>query len=354
MPSSPQVPAAVAGEFAAEVAYLNTATVGLPPRRAFEAVHAALARWRAGTSDPQAYDLDVTRSRRAYAALVGVEPGAVAVGSQVSVFAGLVAAALPDRAEVLVARGDFTSIVFPFLAQRGRGVRVREVPLEQVPDAVRPSTSLVAVSAVQSADGRLVDLDALEAAAARHGARVLLDTTQAVGWLPVDAGRFAWTVCGGYKWLLAPRGTAYLTVRPDLVDELVPHTAGWYAGDDIWSSIYGGPLRLAPDARRYDVSPAWYSWVGAAPALELLTEVGVPALHEHSVRLADRFRAGVGHPPGPSAIVSLQVAPGAAAAMVDGEVVGAVRAGRLRLSFHVSTTADDVDRAVDVLRSHVL
>jgi len=32
------------------------------------------------------------------------------------------------------------------------------------------------------------------------------------------------------------------------------------AGDDPWSSIYGGPLRLASDARRFDVSPAGHAW----------------------------------------------------------------------------------------------
>jgi selenocysteine lyase/cysteine desulfurase len=98
----------------------------------------------------------------------------------------------------------------------------------------------------------------------------LLDTTQAVGWLPVDASRFAHTARGGYKWLLSPRGTAYFTISPALIGELTPHYAGWYAGDDPWSSIYGGPLRLASDARRFDVSPAWHAWVAAAPALRLL------------------------------------------------------------------------------------
>ena len=61
------------------------------------------------------------------------------------------------------------------------------------------------------------------------GARVLLDTTQAVGWLPVDASRFAYTACGGHKWLLSPRGTTYFTINPTLIDDLTPHHAGWYA-----------------------------------------------------------------------------------------------------------------------------
>lgn len=346
--------AAAQAEFASEVTYLNTASLGLPPRRSWDALQAALAQWRAGTAEPPSYDVPLTAARSTYARLVGVRPDDVAVGSQVSVFAGLVAAGLPDGAQVVTAEGEFTSIVFPFLAQASRGVRVREVPLDRVPEEVRSSTSVVAVSAVQSADGRLVDLAALEEAAAAHGARVLLDTTQAAGWLPVDAGRFAWTVCGGYKWLLAPRGTAYLTVQPDLVDDLVPHAAGWYAGDDPWSSIYGGPLRLAARARRFDVSPAWHAWVAAAPALDLLAEVGVEALHRHAVALADRFCAGVGVPPRESAIVSVEVTDGAADALREAAVVAAVRAGRLRLSFHVSTTAADVDRAVEVLAPHVV
>ena len=74
-----------------------------------------------------------------------------------------------------------------------------------------------------------------------------------------------------------PRGTAYFTISPTLIDDLTPHFAGWYAGDDRWSSIYGGPLRLASDARRFDVSPAWHAWVAAAPAVRLLAQVGTGA-----------------------------------------------------------------------------
>ncbi len=38
------------------------------------------------------------------------------------VFAGLIAANLPHGSEVLTATGDFTSILFPFYAQSGRGI----------------------------------------------------------------------------------------------------------------------------------------------------------------------------------------------------------------------------------------
>lgn len=345
--------AAAQAEFDAEVTYLNTATLGLPPLRSWLALQDALRDWRAGTADPVAYDLPLAAARSAYARLVGVDVSAVAVGSQVSVFAGLVAASLPDGSEVLSAPGDFTSIRWPFQAQARRGVTVRDVPLERIADAVSARTTLVSVSAVQSADGLVADVDALYAACQATGTRILLDTTQAVGWLPIDASRFAYTVCGGYKWLLSPRGTAYFTIQPELMDALIPHTAGWYAGERPWSSIYGTGLRLAADARRFDVSPAWHSWVAAGPAAELLADLGVEALHSHALGLANRFRAGVGLEPAGSAIVSLVVDDGAAAAMDAGRIMGSVRAGRLRLSFHVSTTEQDVDRALDVLHQHV-
>lgn len=345
--------AAARAEFDPKVVYLNTASLGLPPRRSLDALQEALGAWRSGEASPPEYDAPLRAAREAYAALVGVDPATVAVGSQVSVFAGLVAAALPDDSEVLTAAGEFTSVVFPFLAQAARGVTVREVPLSGLADAVTARTALVAVSAVQSADGRLADLDALAEAAGRTGARVLLDTTQATGWLPVDASRFAYTVGDGYKWLLAARGTCFFTVQPDLADGLVPHTANWYAGAQPWDSIYGAPLRLATDARRFDVSPVWHSWVTQAPALELLHEVGTAALHAHAVGLANRFRAAVGLAPGDSAIVSLVAAPDVAQRLERAGIVASVRAGRLRLAFHVSNGAADADRAAEALAGRV-
>lgn len=342
------VEALVKSEFASEVVYLDTASLGLPARRSLDALEGVLEAWRVGRASPADYDASIAESRKSYASFVGVEPATVALANQVSVFAGLVAAALPDDSEVLVVNGEFTSIVFPFMAQ-GRGIEVKEVPFERLADSITERTTLVAVAAVQSADGRLVDLEALVDATGATDTKVLLDLTQAVGWLPVDASRFAYTVCAGYKWLLSPRGTCFFTVRPEFVDGLVPNNAGWYAGEYPWDSIYGGPIRLASDARRFDVSPAWHSWVAQAPALDLLTEVGPKALHAHAVGLANRFRAGVAWEPSDSAIVSLGTDADVGERLARAGIVGSTRVGRLRLSFHLNNTLDDADKAAEAL-----
>jgi selenocysteine lyase/cysteine desulfurase len=272
----------------------------------------------------------------------------VCVGSQASALAGLVAASLPDGAEVIAVEGDFTSVLFPFLAQADRGVRVSLVPLAGIAAAIGPRTDLVAVSAVQSSSGELAALDEIAAAAATHGARTLIDATQACGWLPLDASRYDYLVCAAYKWLLSARGAAFMTVRPEALDGIRPSAAGWYAGADVWSSIYGGPLRLADTARRLDVSPAWLSWVATTPSLELLEAVGIDAIHEHDVGLANRLRTGLGLPPGDSAIVSVTIAD-AAERLAAADIRASTRAGAVRLACHLYTTAGDVDRALEAL-----
>ena len=342
-----------ADEFEPEGTYLNSATMGLPPRATLAALAVAQDEWRRGTAYAPGYDADVGASREAYARLVGVGAETVAIGSQVSPLVALVAAAVPDGSTVLVPEGEFTSVTFPFLAQEARGIRVREVPLGEVAEHVDGTTGLVALSAVQSSDGTVADLVAVEAAAERHGVDVLLDVTQAAGWLPLEAGRFAYTVCAAYKWLLAPRGTAFLTVRPDRWEHLVPAAAGWYAGEHPWSSIYGLPLRLASDARRFDVSPGWHSWVGTASSLALLEQVGVGALHAHALEVEAAFSAAAGLEPAGRAVRALAADEEVPALLAAHGIVAAERAGRLRVSFHVNNSVEEVSEAGAALRGHV-
>lgn len=342
-----------ADAFDATGVYVATATAGLPPRPTVEALAEVHERWRLGRVAGPDFDEVVGDARRLFADLVHADPGTVAIGHQVSPLVGIVAASLPDGAEVLVPQTEFTSVSFPFAAQSGRGVAVREAPLDELADHVTDSTALVATSAVQSADGRVADLDAIAAAADRHGAQVLVDLTQAAGWLDVDATRFAYTVCGTYKWLLSPRGTAFLTVRPDVLAGLVPAHAGWYAGGSPWDSIYGLPLRLADDARRLDVSPAWFAWVGTRASLRFLDAIGIEALHEHALACAGAFAESADLAPASSAIRSVEADEQVAAIMANADARASVRAGRLRLAFHVNNTVEESARFGTLLRGHV-
>jgi selenocysteine lyase/cysteine desulfurase len=331
-----------------ETIYLNTATFGLPPAPAWDALQTALAQWRGGATSFEAWMPATERARSAFATMTGVAAEGVAIGASVSSLLGPFAASLPDGTRVVAPENDFTSLLFPFLAQAGRGVDVALVPLEKLAESIDASTDVVAFSAVQSSSGVIAALGDIAAAARHHGALTVVDATQALGWLPLDASRFDVVAAHAYKWLMSPRGTAFMSLGPALGERIVPSAAGWFAGEDVFGTYYDGPLRLAASARRFDTSPAWFSWVGTAPALELINEIGVDAIHAHDVRLANRFRAGLGLPEGDSAIVSTDVE-GAQDAFERAGILAAVRAGGLRASFHIYNTDADVDAALDAL-----
>jgi selenocysteine lyase/cysteine desulfurase len=293
-------------------------------------------------------EVAVEQARASFGRLVGAPTSDVAVGSQVSSLVGLVAAALPDKARVLVPDIEFTSNVFPYLVHAGRGVEVVTAPVDGLVDAIDERTTAVAYSVVQSATGEITDMAAVAERARACGAVTIADATQAVGWLPVDAGQADVLVCGAYKWLMAPRGTAFLVITPELAERTLPLAAGWFAGADPDDSYYGLPLRLAGDARRFDVSPGWFDWVGTATSLAVLESIGVQAVHAHDVALANRFRTGLGLAPGHSAIVSLD-RPGAAERLAQAGIQVSVRAGSVRAAFHLYTTEADVDAAVAAL-----
>jgi selenocysteine lyase/cysteine desulfurase len=331
-------------EFDVPEGYLNTASIGVPPAGVAAAVDEAVTRWRTGAAQPADHDPIVETARTAFAELVGVPVERVAIGASVSALVGLVAAAVPDGARVLVASGEFTSVTWPFAAQAGRGVTVTAVDLADV-GARAPEFDVVAVSVVQSADGRLVDLDALRAARAA-GTRVLLDATQALGWLPLRLDWADAVVCASYKWLLSPRGAAWLAVGPEL--DVAPLHANWFAGADPWRSVYDLPLRLAGTARRLDSSPVWLAHVGAAAALPWLAGLDRAAVREHCAGLADTVRTALGQPPTGSAIVAVD-RPDAGGRLAAAGVRSSLRAGAVRLSFHLYNTADDAHRVVTAL-----
>lgn len=328
--------------------YLNTAAIGLPFVRAADTLIDAITLWRSGALQITDFDADVVAARNAWAQLVGVASSDVATGASVSQLVGLVAASVPDNTKVLTVHNEFTSVTFPFAAQRHRGITVTETTTVGLFSQLREH-DLVAISAVQSVDGAVIDLDELSAAAKEAGVQVLVDVSQAAGWQPLQLHWADFVVGAAYKWLLAPRGAAWMAVRRDVLADVVPQVANWSGTADIWSGLYGLPLRLTANARRLDHSPVWFSQRGAAISLPWLAGLDLTAVREHCVGLANATLAGLGLNPGDSAIISLDIAAEDAQRLLGAGAAISTRAGRIRLSFHLYNTMEDVELVLGAL-----
>ena len=338
---------AFGAEFVGAAGFLNSPTYGLPPRFMFDALQDCLRAWQAGTMDVPSFDESVSAGRTGYAALVGVPADSVAMAGTVSSALGLVAAAIPDGSRVATLSGEFTSTSFPFAAQAVRGVTVTELDSDELVTTAG-DYDVVTASLVQSADGAVLDVDALRANVAGADTLTVIDVTQALGWKNVDVSWADVTVAAVYKWLLAPRGTAWMSVSDRISNSMIPHAANWYAGEKPWSTIYGLPLRQAETARRFDVSPTWFSVLGSGLTLPWLASLDRAAVEAHALGLASRLRTELQLPQEHSAIVSIPTA--ATDELTRAGIRASVRAGAVRVGFHLYNTDDDLDRLLDALR----
>jgi selenocysteine lyase/cysteine desulfurase len=359
-------------EFAAldGLAYFDTPTQGVPTSRGAEALRAAIRRWESGDADWKAWEADAEAARSAAAALLGCRPTDVALVPSVVVAAATVAAQLPPG-RVIVADREYRSNLLPWLAQRhfGREVTVLggEGPLsERIAEEVENGAALVAISSVQSDNGARADLRSVIATAHENDVLVFVDATQSMGVLQTEAGdvQADFVAAAGYKWLLGARGTGYFYLRPELQKSYWPVAAApMSAADVLEGKYYGEPYVPFDDARRFDQSLAWLSWVAARPSLEALVRVGIRELERHALELASRFRAAcaeLGHGeylsktelPSPIVALSVPDSVGLHGELLRQGVKTTVRPTGVRFGFHLYNDDSQVDAALEVLAKY--
>jgi selenocysteine lyase/cysteine desulfurase len=332
------------------------------------ALRSALGAWESGEFDTTSWEAWALEARKSFARMIHVPPETVALTTSLAEAAATVAQSV-KRGAVVVAEAEFRSNLFPWLALRERGIRVVEASQggaksrsEALLETIDAHTELVAVSEVISTTGERVDLPMLRQRCRDVGARLFVNLTQSLGALRFDARAIDadYVAVHGYKWLLAPRGAAWLHIRSDRLKGLSPLTPGWRSSPDPHDEFFGGPLEFSPETRRLDASFAWLPWIGAFAALDLFSTLDAEQIERQSLALAAAFRARVesagqtcinlGEP---SQIVALEIRnpQRVRAELEKRRVVAAVRGNLLRFGFHGFNNHADVDAALDAMKA---
>jgi selenocysteine lyase/cysteine desulfurase len=272
---------------------------------------------------------------------------------------GLLAESLDWRPgdEVVLLDIEYPSLAAPFAMIPGVRLRVAE-GMAALPALVGPRTRVIAASSVSFLTAERLDLAPLRALADSVGAMLVLDHTQAAGWMPIEAGiaDFAFAAC--YKWMLGISGIAVAYWNQARQPGWAPRSAGWYSMEVQGRPDWREAFALVPDAMRFcRGNPNHAGAYVLADALAYLARH--PGLEAHVLSLAGELRARclaaglpVMTPANHGASVCLphpRAAEAVAAMAREGVLVWNGR-GRIRVSFHGYNGAADLDRAMDALR----
>ena len=367
-----------------DICFMNAAAYSPLPKRVQAAAHDAIGRkaqpWRL---DPGlAHDVN-ERARSAAAHLINADPADVALVSSVGYGVATAAKVLdiPAGSRVLVLENDHTSPVLEWMTRaEAGGYRIDIISRQGTDswtDAVMaaieqphaPPLSLLSISNVHWADGGIIDLDQVLAAARRHGAAVLVDATHAVGMMDLDVPRLDpdFVCFPTYKWLVGPYGRAFLYAAKRHqhgvpLEQIAPARKGVKSE----AEVYFADLSYVDDARRYDMGERdhFISMEMAAVAMEMIAAWGPVALGNYSGTLTTQLAEGLSDLPGidmlPAAdrtpnILSLGFPSGMPdqlpERLADQGIFTVARLGRLRISPHIYNDSADVERFIEVFRS---
>jgi kynureninase len=358
-----------------ELLYLNNCSLVPLPSRGRERIERFAREWTelGGRAWYDHWIGAYEQLREGVARLLGASVDEVAVEPNVS--AALVSVAstfdYAKRPKVVVADLDFPTDGHAFLAQAERGARVEfvrspdrvRVPLELFERAIDERTAAVCTGHVYFTTGWIQDVQALAEICHRKGAALVVDAYQSIGAFPFDvaASGVDYLVGGTLKWLMGGPGIAFLYARRAVADRARPMAVGWWGVADPFAFDVEH-LAYGTGARRFEYgTPAVAAIYAALGGLELLAEVGIETVRQRHMLLSQRLVDGalaqgwtVRCPTAArerTTIVTLEHPdpPAAVAALRASGVICDHRPGLIRLSPHYFNTAEEMDRALELL-----
>jgi kynureninase len=313
------------------------------------------------------------------APILGVPAGTISIHQNVTVAQGIIASCHSfdgRRNRIVMSDLEFPSNMYLFEGFRRYGAEIVYVaspdgitaPFEPLLEAIDERTALVVVSYVLFRSSYIQEVGPIVERAHAVGARVVLDTYQAAGAIPLAIGELGadFAVGGSVKWLCGGPGAGYLYVRPDLARELQPALVGWAAHATPFQFATGAIRYADPPERFQSGTPNVPATYAARAGYRIVSEVGVDAIREKSLRLTRRLMDGalargyrVNTPREDSqrgGTVTID-APGGSATSDElirrGVIVDYRPGSGIRMAPHFYNTVEEIDRALRTLEDIV-
>ena len=246
-----------------------------------------------------------------FAALLNCEPLEIAYVENATRAWDMAFYGLPlEKGDRILTHGSEYSSNFLALLQqsRRRAYEIDLVPSDEsgqidvnaMEAMIGPRTRLIALTHVPTQGGLVNPAESVGHIANKHDLIYMLDACQSVGQIDVDVQKIGCHVLSGTgrKFLRGPRGTGFLYVNADMIDQIEPPFIDMRAANWIRSDAY----EFVAGAKRYET---WESYVagrvGLARAVRYARDIGVAAIEERVTKLAATLRDALSNLPSVSA-----------------------------------------------------
>ena len=359
------------------LSYANVATTSPKAHEIATEWAESLARGGAAEFDADAEKNGMIPLRTATSKLLQCPISDICVSSSATeILCSLAWAISPKEGKNIVStKASFPSTVYPWKRvseEFGAEIRLAQhdenyyTKPEDIFGLINKKTAVVTISHVEYACGQRYDLNSFAKAAHDVGALFIVDATQSMGMIPInapDTGADA-IVASGYKWLRGTYGAAVGYISPKL-QSLSPGIIGFRSHKDIWN-MKAERLEYPEDASRFEFTTIHFgAALGLAASIDEINAIGIQNVWKYDLKLTDSLIEGVSDlglkiasstdEQERSSIISIKMPASFDTAEVvkklqdEYGVLTTNRSGFLRVSPHVDNNSKEIDFFLDAL-----
>ena len=359
------------------LSYANVATTSPKAHEIATEWAESLARGGAAEFDADAEKNGMIPLRTATSKLLQCPISDICVSSSATeILCSLAWAISPKEGKNIVStKASFPSTVYPWKRvseEFGAEIRLAQhdenyyTKPEDIFGLIDKNTAVVTISHVEYACGQRYDLNSFAKAAHAVGALFIVDATQSMGMVPInapDTGADA-IVASGYKWLRGTYGAAVGYISPKL-QSLSPGIIGFRSHKDIWN-MKAERLEYPEDASRFEFTTIHFgAALGLAASIDQINDIGIQNVWEYDLKLTDSLIEGVldlglkiassTDEQERSSIISIRMPSSFDTAEVvkklqdEYGILTTNRSGFLRVSPHIDNNSKEIDFFLDAL-----